>query len=153
MTCPAPQPTRAGFIQYIRDNVGIPAEALPDNSPTITYALCAARDFVDNGMGLKTKPLIYTRTLYNMATSMLLNYGEDQPGSKFFANMRKTLGLNNLHAGIMTSAADQGTSGSIVVSKAMQNLSLADLQLLQDPYGRQVAAVLMEMGPLWGYTP
>ena len=54
---------------------------------------------------------------------------------------------------LFRSAADQGTSGSITISDALSNLSLLDLQMLQDPYGRQVVAVLMQMGTVWGYTP
>ncbi|MFC7509663.1 hypothetical protein ACFQUX_25815 [Pantoea stewartii] len=41
----------------------------------------------------------------------------------------------------------------MAISDALNNLTLADLMMMQDPYGRQVIAVLMEMGPLWGYTP
>ncbi|HGG2573807.1 TPA: hypothetical protein ACJFTY_001023 [Escherichia coli] len=55
--------------------------------------------------------------------------------------------------GLVSAAADQGTSGSITISDALRNLSLLDLQMLQDPYGRQVVAVLMQMGTVWGYTP
>lgn len=35
----------------------------------------------------------------------------------------------------------------------MSNLSLADLMMMQDPYGEAALAVLMEMGSHWGMTP
>jgi len=153
MQCPKPKVSRAGFLQFLRDSVGIPTSALPDNSEYIDYALCEARTFVDNGMGLRQRPIVWVSTVYNMGASLLLNHAPDQPGQTFFSGWRAKLGLNTMpNAGVMNAAADQGTSGSLVVSKAMQNLSLADLMLLRDPYGRQVAAVLMEMGPLWGLT-
>lgn len=152
MTCPTPKPTREGYIAFLRNYAGVPETALPDDSEIITYVLCSARDFLKTGMGLERSPIVYTRTLYNMATSLLLNYAEDQPGQKFFQQLRDHYKLNELHTGIITSAADQGTSGTVKISKAMEGLSLADLQLLQDPFGRKVAAVLMELGPIWGYT-
>ncbi|MDM4974594.1 hypothetical protein QT330_14050 [Escherichia coli] len=65
----------------------------------------------------------------------------------------KKLNLGKLATGLVSAAADQGTSGSITISDALSNLSLLDLQMLQDPYGRQVVAVLMQMGTVWGYTP
>lgn len=152
MTCPKPKPTRAGYIEFLRNYAGIPASALPDDSETITYVLCSAREFLNVGMGLQSQPIVYTNTLYNMATSLLLNYAVDQSGQNFFQKLRDHYKLNELHTGIITSAADQGTSGTVKISKAMEGLSLADLQLLQDPFGRRVAQVLMSLGPLWGYT-
>ncbi|EIB0413109.1 hypothetical protein K7696_005896, partial [Escherichia coli] len=94
-------------------------------------------------------PIIYVRTVYNAAASFLLNFA---PGS-WFADLRKKLNLGKLATGLVSAAADQGTSGSITISDALSNLSLLDLQMLQDPYGRQVVAVLMQMGTVWGYTP
>lgn len=153
LNCPKPTVTRAGYLRYLRDSVGIPESALPDNSTAIDQTLCAGLEYIRTGMGLEHAPIIFVRTAYNMATSLLLNYAEDEAGSKYFANMRKNLGLNDLSTGLMQSAADQGTAGTQQISQRMQNLSLADLQMLKDPYGRQVLSVLMQLGDLWGYTP
>lgn len=147
------RPTFEGFLAFVRGVMGVPESAIANDSPTLKCCYSAALEIVNVGMGLCQLPTIHTATVYNAAASILLNYGNDIPPNTYFADMRKVLGLGKLITGLMSSASDQGTSGAIVIGDALSNLTLADLQMMQDPYGRQVVAVLMEMGPLWGYTP
>ncbi|EIX6431205.1 hypothetical protein MKU92_000022 [Salmonella enterica] len=147
------KPTFDGFVAYIRTVVCIPESAIADDSPWLKASYAAGLEWVNTGMGLERLPLIYTTTVYNAGTSILINHAPDISPSTYFSDARKTFGIGKAVNGLMTAAADQGTSGSTVISDAMSNLSLADLMMMQDPYGRQVIAVLMEQGPLWGYTP
>jgi hypothetical protein len=147
------RPTFEGFLGFVRGVMGVPVTVIPDDSPTFKCCYNAALEIVNVGMGLCQLPTIYTVTVYNAGGSLLLNHAIDIPPSTYFSDLRKKLGLGKLSSGLMSAAADQGTSGSVVISDAMSNLTLADLMMMQDPYGRQVVAVLMEMGPLWGYTP
>lgn len=147
------KPTFDGFVAYIRKVVGIPESAIADDSPWLAASYAAGLEWVNTGMGLEQLPLIYTTTVYDAGTSILLNHAPDTPPSTYFADERETFGLLKAVNGLMTAAADQGTSGSTVIGDAMSNLSLADLMMMRDPYGRQVIAVLMEQGPQWGYTP
>ncbi|TGC25830.1 hypothetical protein [Escherichia sp. E1130] len=143
------RPTFEGYLAFVRGVMGVPDTAISDNDPTLKCCYGSALELIPKHLGLECLPIIYTNTVYNAGGSLLLRYG---PGD-FFIEQRKKLGLNTPMYGLVNSAADQGTSGSMTISDALNNLTLADLMLMQDPYGRQVVAVLMEMGPLWGYTP
>lgn len=147
------RPTFEGFLGFVRGVMGVQDTAITDDSPTLRCCYDAALELVNVGMGLCRLPTIYTNTVYNAGASLLLNYANDTPPSTYFADARKKLKIGKLITGLMSSASDQGTSGSIVIGEAMSNLTLADLMMMQDPYGRQVIAVLMELGPVWGYTP
>lgn len=147
------RPTYEGFLGFVRGVMGIPETAIADDSPTLKCCYDAALELVNVSMGLCRLPTIYTSTVYNAGGSLMLNHATDIPPSTYFFDMRKKLGLGKSVNGLMTSASDQGTSGSTVIGEAMSNLTLADLMMMQDPYGRQVIAVLMELGPQWGYTP
>lgn len=144
-----PCPTYDGFIRFVRGVMGVPEYAIDDDDPTLECCYQAALELIHRHLGLERLPLIYTNTVYNAAASLLLNYANGD----WFIGLRKKLGLGKLVTGLVSSAADQGTSGSITISDALSDLTLMDLHMLQDPYGRQVVEVLMQMGPLWGYTP
>lgn len=146
------RPTFDGYLRFIR-GIGIPESAISDDDPTLQCCFESALELIPKRLGLECLPIIYTNTVYNAGASLLLRYASDTPPSTYFADTRNKLGLNNAVYGLVNSAADQGTSGSMTISDALSNLSLADLMLMQDPYGRVVVAVLMEMGPLWGFTP
>ncbi len=147
------RPTFEGFLIFVRGVMGVPFTAIANDNPTLKCCYNAALEIVNVGMGLCQLPTIHTATVYNAGGSLLLNHAIDIPPSTYFTDMRTKIGIGKKVNGLMTAAADQGTSGSTAISDAMSNLTLADLMMMQDPYGRQVVAVLMEMGPLWGYTP
>lgn len=146
-------PTFNGFLHFIRHSVGVPDTAISDDNETLICVYEAALEWVPQGMGLECLPVIYRNCVYNLAASFLLHYADDTPPGTYFADTREKLGIGRTVTGIMTSAADQGTSGATVISDAISNLSLADLMLLQDPYGAAALAILMEMGSHWGMTP
>lgn len=145
-------PTIDGFLLFVRNTAGIPVSAIADDDPMIQACYDQANELLNVGMGLELIPVTFVNTVYSAGVSMLLNYANDTAPSTWFADMRKSLGIGKQLLGVLTGAADNGTSGNMVVSNAMTNLSLMDLQMMQDPFGRQVIAVLMELGPIWGYT-
>lgn len=147
------RPTLDGFIRFVRGVMGVPDTAISDSDPTIECCYQSALELIPKGMGLESLLIIYTNTVYNAGGSLLLRYAMDMPPGTYFSDLRKKLGVNDAVYGLVNSAADQRTSGSMNISDALSNLTLADLMMMQDPYGRAVIAVLMEMGSLWGYTP
>ncbi|WP_336240446.1 hypothetical protein [Citrobacter werkmanii] len=146
-------PTLSGFIAFVRNVMGVPDTIIADDDPMLEYSYHAGLEWVNTGMGLNRLPTIYTATVYNAGASVLINHAVDTPPSTYWADVRKSMGIGAPIVGVMSSASDQGTSGSTVLGDAMSNLSLVDLMAMRDPYGQQVIAVLMEQGPVWGYTP
>lgn len=145
-------PSLDGFIDFVRHDMGVSVSVVAGSGDALACAYDVALEWVPQHMGLEDLPALYRACVYNLAGSFLLNYANDTPPETFFADTRKRLGIGGKINGIMTSAGDQGTSGSTVLGDALSYLSLADLMLLQDPYGRAALAILMELGPYWGLT-
>lgn len=140
-------PKRAGFLNFIRTSVQVPVEALSDDSPSIDTAFGAAMEIVNPDIAC-VMPNLYTQAVYDLATSFLVNYGSE----KIFAETRNNLGLNNLSTGVINSASDNATSASRLVPDFFKNLSMADLQLLRDPWGRKYLMIAQQFGSLWMLT-
>jgi hypothetical protein len=173
------QPTLAGFLLFVRNTMGISTAILPDNSPVIGMAFAVALAIVNpqlkcapalpqfdstgaqlNGGGLS----VYALAVYNLAGDNLLNYAQDlpdaepvtgsgDPGLPFFAWTRKQLNINGFVSGVIQSSGDNGTSVSLVVQEAAKDFTLANLQQLKTPYGRQYLAFAQSYGPTtWGIS-
>lgn len=154
-------PTRAGFLAFIRDIMGVPTAALADGSIYIDYAFEISLEIVN--LGLKCiAPTGYTWAVYNLGGSTLLNIAQDPEGSpvvpgtepplKYFAYARKQFNMNGFVSGVIQSASDEGTSESMVVQEAAKNFTLANLQQLKDPYGREYLSIAQSYGDIWGLT-
>ncbi|APS35493.1 TPA: hypothetical protein ACQVMA_003412 [Serratia marcescens] len=140
-------PELAGFILFIRNTMGVSADVLPDDDPSVNLAWSMSMDWV-NGQLACISPVLYSQAVYNLAASFLINFGPEA----VFGELRKTLGTNNFTAGVISASADESTSQTRVVSDAFKNLSLADLQQLKDPYGRWYLAIAQQYGDLWGLS-
>lgn len=136
-------PTLAGFIAWARSAMGISTTVLPDDSPWFSYAFDVACGLVNKA--LATVPPVYELAVYNLAGSNLLNYA---PGA-FFDAAREQWNLTSFVSGEVESTADDGTSVTMVVPDALRTLTVADLQYLKDPYGRQYLAFAQDYGTLW----
>ena len=145
------EPTLAGFTAWVRGVMGVTTTQLPDNSPALGYAFAVAMEIVNLQLQ-SASALIYELAVYNLAGDNLINWAPDQPGSTFFADLRKSFGCNSFVGGIISSTSDEGTSESIQVVKSLENLVLSDLQSLKTPYGRQYLAFAMRVGTLWGIS-
>jgi len=144
-------PTQAGFLTFVRSQMGISVIVLPDSSEYLTWAYSQASELVNQGIQCAS-PLIYMLAVYNLAASNLVNFTPDQTGQTVFAQMRESFGVNSFVAGVIQSSSDVSTSSSFVVPEALQNLTLADLQLLKDPWGRQYLASAQKYGTIWGLS-
>jgi hypothetical protein len=160
------QPTLAGFQSFIVNVMGINTTILPADSPVIAMALGVALGIVNQallaagcGPSIPGVPPIsfYTLAVYNLAGSNLLSYAQDQPdapnvpGSNppapFFQNLRQKWDLLGFVSGVVTAAGDEGTNTTLIVQEAAKNFTLANLQQLKDPYGRQYLAIAQSYGP------
>ena len=150
--------------------MGISSSILPDNSIYITIAYSVAIEICS--MQLCGVPAygsgqysIYNLAVYNLGGSNVLNYAQDLPGAPvvqpsknglpalpFFADYRRAWNMNGFVSGVVQSSGDEGTNVSLVVQEAAKNFTLADLQYLKDPYGRQYLAFAQRLGTLWGIS-
>jgi uncharacterized protein YciU (UPF0263 family) len=152
-------PTLAGFIAFIRTNMGISTTILPDDSAVIPVAYAVALEIVNIGIQ-GASALIYQLAVYNLGGSNLINYAQDLPDApvyknkmKFFAYVRAQWNTLGFVSGVIQSSADESTSESLVVQEAAKNFTLMNLQQLKDPWGRQFLAFSQSFGPsVWGLT-
>lgn len=160
MSCPAPAPTLAGFIAWARVEMGITTDQLPDDSVWWGYAFNVAIDVVNLAI-CQASPTIYMLAVYNLAASNLVEFAQDPVGSEpfkqynnqpltFFSYARAVWNINGYVSGTITSASDESTSSSLIVPDYSKNLTLADLQYMKTPYGRQYLAFAQRYGTLWG---
>ncbi|QLU14941.1 hypothetical protein [Citrobacter freundii] len=137
----------SGFIEFVRADMGITPDQVPDNSPSFTLAYGGAVEWVNRDIELVMSHL-YAVAVYNLAASFLVNYGTESVFSEF----RQKLGLNNIATGVITGAGDNSTSAQRLVPDFFKDLSLADLQMLQDPWGRRYLMIAQQFGSLWGLS-
>lgn len=154
-------PTRAGFLVFIRDRMGIPVEVLPDDSEWIDLSYELSLEIANAGID-DIAPKLYTQAVYNLGGSTLLSVAQDAagaptiPGSEppvaYFAFARKQFNVNGFVSGVIQSANDETTGETMVVQEAAKNFTLANLQQLKDPYGRAYLAIVQSYGDIWGLS-
>ena len=127
--------------------MGVTSDQLPDDSPDIQITYNAGAGWVPCSLN-SFAPGMYDMTVYNVAASFLVNWSNAQ----VFVDYRKQTGLNDFYPGVISSSSDESTSQSRLLPDFFKNLSLADLQMLRDPYGRAAMLVLQQLGDLWGLT-
>ncbi|MDU6685365.1 MAG: hypothetical protein E6470_17290 [Enterobacteriaceae bacterium] len=137
----------SGFIGFVRTDMGIDATQVPDNSPSISMAYGGAVEWVNQDIEM-VMPQFYAVAVYNLAASFLVNYGTES----VFAETRDKLKLNDFTAGVITGASDNATSAQRLVPDFFKDLSLADLQMLKDPWGRRYLMIAQQFGSLWGLS-
>ncbi|EKS4582854.1 hypothetical protein ACGGYM_004521 [Salmonella enterica] len=137
----------SGFIEFVRADVGVTAEQVPDDSSSLSLAYIGAVEWVNRDIEA-VMPNLYTMAVYNLGSSFLVNYGNES----VFAEFRSKLGLNDFKAGVITGAGDNSTSAQRLVPDFFKDLSLADLQMLQDPWGRRYLMIAQQFGSLWGLS-
>jgi hypothetical protein len=146
-----PTPNAADLYTFLTTVAGVPTTALPSDSPYITWALSYAEEMtllVLRAVGQD----YYCFAVYCLATSFLLNWCPDTPPGTFFADARKSMNLTSFTPGVVNSAADQGTSDSLLSPEFLQGLTLGQLQALKDPFGRAWLAAQQDLGAIWGIS-
>lgn len=145
------EPTLTGFTQFVRGVMGITTEECPDNSPALASSFAIAMEIVNESIALVT-PLLYQQAVYNLAGDNLINFAPDQENSNFFSELRKKWSIGNFAAGVVQSVTDEGTSTELLVQEAAKNFTLANLQNLKTPYGRQYLYIAQAYGPSVGIS-
>lgn len=147
----SPQPNATDFYTFLQSAAGIPSSALPSNSPYLTWALSYSQELTLGVLNIIGADF-YCFAVYLLGTSFLINWCPDQPGQTYFADLRKLWNLTGFVGGTVQSTADQGTSESLLAPDFLKGLTIGQLQMLKDPYGRQWLAMQSEFGPLWGLS-
>lgn len=153
------EPTLAGFIAFIRQDMDIDTTVLPDGSAAIETAYRLSCHTVSTLVRIADR-FLYARAIYNLGGDFLINIAPDQsdsptfgqPPLKFFANARREFNTLGWVGGVISSASDNSTSESMVVPKALENLTISDLQRLKTPYGRAYLEIAQQGGTLWGLS-
>lgn len=153
-----PPPTQAGFLNFIRTYMVIGTDVLPDNSDAISTAFQIAIEIANITMNL-VSPVIYTVMVYNLAGSNLIEFATDvQPPVvykdelPYFEYWRKTFEINSFVGGTIASTSDDGTSESLNVPENLKQLTLADLSLLKNPWGRTYLQYAEKYGSIVGLS-
>lgn len=144
-------PTLAGYTAFLRDPAGIPPSAAPDGSQAILFSFTIAEGTVSEQLECINSD-IYTLAVYNLATDRLINFAPDEPGQTYFADLRKSFALNSFVPGLIQQSADEATSQAFMIPESLKNLTLADLQMLKTPFGRQYLFFAQSLGTLWGLS-
>ena len=143
-------PTLAGFIQFIRDFMGLDSTIVADNNPVVLLSFNYALETVTKL--LTSSAISYQQAVYNLAGDMLINFGKDVPPSTVFVDIRAAYKINSFVPGIVSSTSDNSTSTSLATPDFFNNLTLSDLQLMKTPYGRTYLAIAQKAGDLWGLS-
>lgn len=137
----------SGFIGFVRSDMGVTAGQVPNSSPSFSLAYGGAVEWVNRDIEM-VMPNLYAVAVYNLAASFLVNYGTEPA----FVAFREKYELNDFRAGVISSASDESTSAQRLVPDFFKDLSLADLQMLQDPWGRRYLMIAQQFGSLWGLS-
>ncbi|KWN80865.1 hypothetical protein WM24_23820 [Burkholderia ubonensis] len=144
-------PNATDLYTFLTTVAGVPTAALPSNSAYIPWALSYAEE-----MTLMVLRCIgqdyYCFAVYCLATSFLINWFPDQTGQTFFATARQTYNISGFVGGTVQSTADVSTSESLLAPDFLNGLTLGQLQVLKDPFGRQWLSMQADNGPIWGIS-
>jgi hypothetical protein len=165
-----PPTTATGYYAFLRSYMGIPVDALPDNSFWIPVTYALSLDVVNIFLSLSPQvsvivppqppgyPSQYAYAVYNYAADRMVNFAQDDPDNPYnypgvvpptpyFQYLRSKFGLDSFVSGVITYAADVTTSASYAVPDWMKDMSMADLQTLKTPWGRAYMAIASQYGP------
>jgi len=155
-------PTLAGFLAFIRGVMGIDPLYLPDDAPVIGYAFQVAMGIVNPALcgvcfprfpGGPLATNAFTLAVYNLAGDNVITFAQDQAGRDYFDKTREKLGINKFSPGVVASTSDQATATSLLNPDFMRNLTMANLQNMRTPWGRQYLSYAQAYGPnVWGLS-
>ena len=153
-----PPPTQAGFLSFVRTQMVISTDVLPDSSDAISTAYQISIEIANVLMNC-ISPVIYTLMVYNLAGHTLIETAPDvQPEVPYrdelpyFEWLRKKYGLTSFVGGTVSNTSDEGTSMGLNVPDNLTKLTLADLSYLKTPYGRLYAQYAEKYGTIVGLS-
>lgn len=143
-----------GYLFFIRNIMGVPLLALPDDAPVIPYSLTAATGIINPLF--QSVPLgsgsAFDVAAYNLAGDMLITFGNDTEGRSYFKDLRDMYNINSFQPGVTASSSNAVTSQSLLNPEFMKMFTLSDLQNLKTPFGRQYLMMAQAYGTLWGLS-
>lgn len=149
-------PDLAGFLDYVRNAMDVPASALPDDSPYLQpafdFALAVVNPLLAAVPSPATSASIYARAVYGLAADALANGARDVTGKTYFKDLRTQLNLAGFKGGVITASGDEGTNESMVVPDFVKGLTFMNLQQLKTPWGRDYLSIAQSYGGLVGLT-
>ena len=131
--------------------MGVPSTILPDDSVYIDTSFEISEQIVNLYLQLVT-PILYTQAVYNLGGDMLCNIAQDTAPSTYWANLRTSFQLNSFVPGLVNATNDEDTSAALITPLSLQNITLADLQNMKTPWGRQYLAIAQSTGTSWGVS-
>jgi hypothetical protein len=147
----ASPPNVTDYTTFLYNVVGIPAANLTDDAPIIATSLQIAQDIVNCKIAAGSADL-YVLAVYNLAADRLINFAPDVADQSYFKDLRKDLGLSSVSVGVPSQASDNGTAVGILNPEQMKLLTLANLQMLKTPQGRQYLGIAQSVGTLFGVS-
>lgn len=145
-------PNQTDYTSFLYGVVGIPTANLPASDPMIATTLKIALEIVNAILNMGSATL-YTLAVYNLGADRLINFANDIDGQSYFKDLRKELRILDVRVGVPSAANDAGTAVSILNPEQLKTLTLADLQTLKTPYGRQYMGIAQDFGPtIWGLS-
>jgi hypothetical protein len=148
-------PTYEGFVAWVGALMAVPQESIPGEA-TLRAAYAEAVNLTYLGLATIPSypggPTIYAIAVYNLGGAILLEIARDAEGQTFWEDLRNKYGMNSFSYGLITSAADQGTSQGSMIPDQLQGMTLMDLQLLKSPWGRRYLMIAGQWGAIWGIT-
>lgn len=163
----APQPTLAGFLIFLQNNLNPPVKALPAGSVWPGFALARALALVNPALQCVAIPefdaaqvplntggwTIYSLACYYLAVDILVNIAPDQDGFDFFQGLRKKFNIAGFVSGVVQSSSDESTSASMVVQDAAKAYTISDVQRTKTPWGQNYLMLAQSAGPeTWGIS-
>lgn len=148
-------PTFEGFKWFVTNIMFVPAEAMPNDTFLQTVydeSLNLAYVGLATIPSQPTSPSIYAWAVYNLGGHFLVEIAPDVPGSTYWEDLRDKLKIYSFTPGLMTGAADQGTSQTMKIPSQLDGLTMMGLELLKTPWGRRYLAIAGQWGAIWGLT-
>jgi hypothetical protein len=158
-----PGPPATGYFQFVRDYMGVPAGALPDDSWWIPASYNLSLDVVNiilsivPQVGSLDYPSQYALAVYNFAADRLVTLTPDvdppffypgvKPPTPYFQYLREKFKVDSFVPGVVTFSSDVTTSVSFSVPDWFKNMTMGDLQTLKTPWGRTYMAIAQQYGP------
>lgn len=142
-----PPPGEVGTYQMSASaTVAVTEDAITATNNWVVTTLNVALSIVNRAIACVSSE-VYAQAVYNLAADRLINFVPDQPNQTYWQDIRRDMKILSPALGVPTSGSDQGTSGSLLNPDFMRKLTIADLQMLKTPYGRNYIGIAQSFGP------
>ncbi len=149
------EPTFEGFKVWVATVMGVTSDNMPSDALLQTvydFSLNWVLDLLRLVPSQPTSASLYASAVYNLGGHFLVLYAMDTPPSTFWQDLRNRYQIGSMKVGLIQSASDQGSSTSYMIPEQLQNMTLADLMMMQTPWGQAYLMIASGWGNVWGIT-